>query len=119
MARVLVIGVVAVIVLTVYALIDLALTERSGVRALPRWTWVVLVLLVPAVGPLLWLLVGHARSVPTRTVPPDDDPAFLGRPLAGRPAPERPHEAEIRLLEQELAKLDSDSDDEGEGRRRT
>ena len=118
MARLLVFGVVAAVVLTVYAIVDCALTERRAVRALPRWTWLLVIVVVPLAGPLLWLVIGHVRSTPRRIIPPDDNPEFIGRPPGPRPAPTRPDDEEIRLLEQELANLDSEADDDGDGRRR-
>lgn len=121
MARVLVFAVIAAAVLTVFAVVDCALTERARVRALPKWGWLLVALLLPVVGPLLWLVIGRgpsARRRAMRVIGPDDDPDFLrrhgARPL---PAP-RPDEARWRELEQELANLDSDSDDEGDSGRR-
>ncbi|MGT2425528.1 hypothetical protein [Amnibacterium kyonggiense] len=56
-----------------------------------------------------------------RVIGPDDDPAFLrshgSRPRPAAPAPQ-PDEAHWRELEQELANLDSDADDEGDAPRR-
>jgi hypothetical protein len=119
MARLLVIGVIAVVVLTVFALVDCALTERFRVRALPRWTWVLVVLLLPIVGPLLWLLIGHQRAVPRRVVAPDDDPRFTGTSRTTRTAPQRADDEELLRFEQELANLDPDVDDDGDNRRRS
>ena len=80
MARVLVFAAIAAVVLAVFAVVDCALTERGRVRALPRSAWILIALLLPVVGPLLWLIVGRvsARSQPVRRViGPDDDPTFL------------------------------------------
>lgn len=113
MARLLVIGAVAVLVLTVFAVVDCVLTERVRVRALPRWLWVPLVLVLPVLGPALWFLVGRGPALPPRPVRgPDDDPAF-GAPRRALP-PARSDDAEWRRLEQELARLDADADDEGD-----
>jgi hypothetical protein len=80
-----VLGVIG-IALFVYALFDLIATPRDRVRYIPKPLWFV-VLLAPAVGPLLWLLVGRQRSAPPhggrrpkpRPKPrgPDDDPDYL------------------------------------------
>jgi hypothetical protein len=120
MARVLVFAVIAAAVLTVFAVVDCALTERVRVRALPKWAWLLIALVVPVVGPLLWLLIGRgsARRRPvTRVIGPDDDPDFLGTRGRPRPAVE-PDEARWKALEQELADLDSDADDGGDSERR-
>lgn len=74
----------AVFVLAVYALVDCLRTRRSDIRTLPKPAWL-LVILVPAVGPLAWLVAGRRRgpsSPPARgrgPVAPDDDPEFLWR----------------------------------------
>lgn len=75
------------IVMFVYALFDLIATPRDRIRYLPKLLWFV-VLLIPAVGPLLWLLLGRARTIPGGGKPkppppapgprgPDDDPDYL------------------------------------------
>ncbi|MFM6973818.1 MAG: PLD nuclease N-terminal domain-containing protein [Agromyces sp.] len=63
------------VVLTVFCAIDVLMLDRLRIRALPRWVWVLIVILIPVIGSVLWLAVGRAR-VP-RTIAPDDDPAFL------------------------------------------
>lgn len=114
-------AVIAAAVLTVFAVVDCALTERARVRALPRWTWLLVVLLLPVLGPLMWLVLGRGsgrRRPTTRVIGPDDDPEFLrSHGVVPRP-PAEPDDARWRELEQELANLDSDADDEGDSGRR-
>lgn len=118
MARVLVVAAVAAAVLTVFATVDCALTERRRVRALPKWAWILLALVVPVVGPLLWLFVGRAPARPVRRVlGPDDDPAFLRSTSSPAPSAPPADDARWQALEQELANLDPDSDDDGDGAR--
>jgi hypothetical protein len=95
-----------VIILTVYALVDCALFDRSRIRGLPRWVWIFVIILVPVIGPLLWLFVGRGRKrAPVGRMPrasaPDDDPEFL-RGLDR----EKKERERIRRLEEELATLD-------------
>jgi hypothetical protein len=104
-----------VIILTVYALVDCALFDRSRIRGLPRWVWIFVIILVPVIGPLLWLFVGRGRKrAPVGRMPrasaPDDDPEFL-RSLDR----EKKERERIRLLEEELVKLD-DSDATNSGK---
>lgn len=119
MARVLVFAAIAAAVLAVFAVVDCALTERRRVRGLPRWAWILVALLLPVAGPLLWLLVGRGPASPkpvVRVMGPEDDPTFL-RP--SRPAvPPVADTTKWEDLEQELANLDSDADDDGDGSRR-
>jgi hypothetical protein len=60
MARVLLLAALAVVLVTVFTVIDCALTERYRVRALPRPLWLVVIVLVPVAGPFLWWTVGRA-----------------------------------------------------------
>lgn len=119
MARVLVFAAIAATVLAVFAVVDCALTERSRVRGLPRWAWILVALVLPVIGPLLWLLIGRgpaSRATGRRVMGPEDDPTFLrsARPIA----PPVKDDARWADLEQELANLDSDTDDEGDAPRR-
>ncbi len=74
------------IALLVYCSIDLAQSDAAHVRRLPRPVWLLIVLVVPFLGPLAWLLAGRpARpggrvrfsSARGRPSAPDDDPEFL------------------------------------------
>lgn len=109
MVRLWVILGVAAVVFTIYAAVDCALFDRSRIRGLPRGWWIVVILLVPIIGGLLWFLVGRGRAIRVgRVFPhsaaPDDDPEFLRRLRA-----DAEHEERIRRLEQELAELDDDT----------
>ena len=80
-------GILAVlsIALTVFALADCVQTQDDKVRGVPKWAWIVLIVLIPWVGPLTWLFVGKERNLgggpPRRQGPlaPDEDPDFLRR----------------------------------------
>ena len=119
MARLLVFAAIGATVLAVFAIVDCALTERRRVRGLPKWAWILVALLLPVVGPLLWLLIGRGPVNPrpiVRVMGPEDDPTFL-RPT--RPvAPPVVDTTKWEDLEQELANLDSDADDDSDGGRR-
>lgn len=101
--------IVAVVVVgfTVYCLIDAARADRAQVRGLPKPVWLVLILILPIVGGIVWLLAGrprsggggprggrprHVGSPPSAPPPvrgPDDDPDFL-RDLNRRTRPKGP-----------------------------
>ncbi|MBO1753207.1 PLDc_N domain-containing protein [Actinotalea sp. BY-33] len=90
-------AVVIQLALLVYCLIECIQTDSSRVRNLPKTLWVLLIILVPVIGPVAWLVAGRpereaASNVPwpaTRTAGfpeyerprpprgPDDDPEFL------------------------------------------
>jgi len=81
--------VIVIVVLLVYAFFDLLATPKDRTRYLPKWLWFALVL-IPVVGPVLWMLFGQRRDRPKPPPPPpgggygrppakgpDDDPDFL------------------------------------------
>jgi hypothetical protein len=99
---------VVVVILTIYTLVDCAVFDRNRVRGVPRWAWILMIILLPVLGPVLWLLIGRGRrsnSGPagrvTRSIAPDDDPDFLRGLDRTKNENQR-----IRDLEQELADLD-------------
>ena len=106
MSRLLVIVPFVVLALDVFAMVDVILMDRRRVRAVPKFVWIILILLVPVVGALLWFFVGKERAggiSQLRTIAPDDDPSFLKKIRRDEEQDER-----IRRLEQELADLDDD-----------
>ena len=111
MVRWIVIGSVAAVAFTVYALVDLFMTQSPRVRAFPKPVWIAVVVALPIIGPVLWLGVGEAKKGgPRRTGPgraPDDDPGFLGS-IDKESSDER-----IRRLEEELRKLDEEENPPG------
>jgi hypothetical protein len=98
MARFLVLLFLATLALFAVALISVLSAEDGEVRRLPRGLWIVVILVLPVVGPLLYFRLGRparyadpwpvaaAQSRRPRTPAPDDDPAFLAR-LRGVPPP--------------------------------
>jgi hypothetical protein len=91
--------VVLPLLLGIYALVDCVQTPAAEIRGLPRLAWLPLIV-VPLVGPALWLTVGRRRDrsllaliwpsdearpgVPRGAGAPDDDLDFL-RGLGRRP----------------------------------
>src|SRR5690625_1996870 len=53
---------VASVAVTIFALADCVQTKDDRVRGIPKWAWIVLVVLIPWVGPITWLVVGKDRS---------------------------------------------------------
>jgi hypothetical protein len=101
------------LVLTVVAIVDIALIDNARVRGLPKWAWVLISIFLFVVGPLLWFFVGRERleprnhgrypdapaGRPASPAPraPDDDPDFLGQLSREQQQAKR-----IRDLEREL-----------------
>lgn len=104
----------------IYSLVECLMTPKHQVRAMPKAAWVLVVLLVPVVGALLWLFLGRAhkatsaaagRGPAPRVSSPDDDEAFLRqldvqRRQQARQAELDRREAELRAREQKSAPKD-------------
>lgn len=61
----LIIGGAALIVgLTLYTLLDAVRTPAHEARTLPKWLWVLVTLLFPVVGPIMWLILGRPKAQP-------------------------------------------------------
>ena len=77
--------VVVGVVLLAYALFDVVAAPKGRVKHLPKPAWIVVIVLLPYVGALLWIFFGQARqrpSGPRNWRPrgprgPDDDPDYL------------------------------------------
>lgn len=110
MARLLIILAVAAVFFTIFAVVDCAMTDSNRARGISKPVWVIVILLLPVIGGILWLTIGKDRSEgrggSRLQTPPDDDPTFLRRLGTDQEREER-----IRRLEQELADLDDDSKD--------
>lgn len=78
MVRVLLI--IAVVMLTIYCVVEVAQTKSHRVRTFPKWLWAFAVIAVPVAGPLGWLFAGRPREAAhalPRQHAPDDDEDFL------------------------------------------
>jgi hypothetical protein len=84
---------------TIYALVDCARSGADEVRGLPKPLWLVVILLLfPPVGGLLYITLGRATGTAgtmqgrPRVVAPDDDPEFLRTLERRAPGPGTPSE---------------------------
>jgi hypothetical protein len=97
--------------LLIFCLVDCISIYDSRIKVLNKIAWVFIIILLPFLGPILWLTIGKDRSAnrpaerarDARPLAPDDDPDFL------RNADQHEsQEARIRRLEAELKALDDD-----------
>ena len=107
MPRVLLILALVATAFWVFTIVDCAVQPANRHRGVSKPVWVLIVVLLPVLGGILWLIVGRVRAgtVAARRAP-DDDPEFLGRIGTVSDQDER-----IRRLEEELAQLDAEDDD--------
>ena len=112
--------------LVIFSLIDCVQSDDRRIRSLPKWAWIVLIILIPIAGPVTWLLAGRptkATAGPQVSWPatktagfpqyerprprpkaPDDDPEFL-RSLKKA---NTEHEDLLRKWEQELKRREEE-----------
>jgi hypothetical protein len=105
--RVLLISALVLTAFWVFTIVDCAVQPPTRHRGVSKPIWVLIVVLIPVLGGILWLTVGRSRhAIKGVARAPDDDPEFLGRIGAVSDQDER-----IRRLEEELAQLDAEADD--------
>jgi len=118
MVRLWLVIVVAAVAFTVFAVIDCATMPRQRVRSLRKGLWVVLVVVLPVLGGVLWFLLGRAPAAGRSGGGgggyrgPEDDPDFLGgRTVRAERAPDDKDQddATLRDLEDQF----HDTDDDG------
>ena len=68
------------VVLTVFTVVFALSAEAKEVRVLRKFLWIILILVLPVLGALLYLTIGRPIAKPEPTqIAPDDDPEFLRR----------------------------------------
>ncbi|MBT2585530.1 PLD nuclease N-terminal domain-containing protein [Arthrobacter sp. ISL-95] len=78
-----VVGVVIVLVIFVYALVDVIRTDRHQTRGISKTAWIIVMIVLPLLGAVLWFIFGRPYNKPTakpvrhQPTAPDDDPEFL------------------------------------------
>jgi len=90
------------IALMVFALVDIIRRDDAQVRFMPKFVWLLLVVLLPFLGSVLWFAIG--REYPEGGI-------RIGRPARRERAPQAPAvapsaPADTRSTEQQIADLD-------------
>lgn len=100
---------VVVVAFVLFALVDAAMSDPKRARGVSKPIWVILIVLLPLAGAILWFTVGKARGREKVVLAPDDDPAFNtgGSGVAGSPINDM--DARLRDLEEQLASLDDET----------
>jgi hypothetical protein len=89
----------------VFALVDIIMRDEWQVKHLPKFGWVLLVILVPLIGTLLWFVLGREYSGSSSS---STASSSLGSAFA--PRPQQPQtelfSRDARSTEEQLAELD-------------
>ncbi len=115
----------AVLALWLYCIFDVISTQEALVRNLPKMLWLVLVVILPAVGSISWLVLGRpagagftpgetgyrrpeTRSRPApRPIGPEDSPQFISE-IEDRATRLRKWEEDLKRREDELRRKEGD-----------
>lgn len=132
MIRVLPFAIEAIVL--VFCLIDVIMAGEPEVRNLPKWAWILIIILLPVIGGIAWLIAGRPNAKradkatwrtgdgfseerrPSQLRPraPDDDPEFLASLKADNADHERmlkQWEEDLRRREEELRSTEDQPDD--------
>ncbi|WP_460802292.1 PLD nuclease N-terminal domain-containing protein [Microbacterium sp. GXF6406] len=94
---------ILIFAVTIAALIDLITRDQSQVKHLPKMVWLLLVILLPFIGSVLWFAVGREYGEGGIRLP--RVPRREARP-ARTAAPTQAASADTRTTEQQIADLD-------------
>ncbi len=78
-------GIIVLLAVYIWFMVDVVSSPRSSVRNLPKGIWLLIVVFVPIIGGGLWVLFGRTKPIGggrrLRRMPsaPDDDPRFLAK----------------------------------------
>lgn len=100
---------VLTLVLFVVTLVDIIRRPDDQVRFLPKFVWLIIAILIPFIGSLLWWALGRdwsQSSIPQRVAP---QRAAAEPKQPQRPAPRR---VDVRTTEQQLADLEREEKEE-------
>jgi len=76
-------GTIIAIAFYIYSIIDVIRSPKNQVRTLPKYVWLVIVVVLPVLGGAMWLILGRVwpagglNGKKTGPGAPDDDPKFL------------------------------------------
>jgi hypothetical protein len=104
-----------------FAIIDVVISDKNEVRNLPKWAWLVVVVLFMALGAVLWFLLGRPSRLFSRAI--IDPSRTFGAPTTRRVRPSRVDRAEeeaeiqanIAARDQLLAKWAEEEEQKDEG----
>lgn len=99
MVRFLIIGIVIAVAFTLYALVDAAMTDGARARGVSKPVWVVVIVLLPVIGGVLWFMIGKGATPAKRPQAPDDDPRFAGTRMSSVDLDDHMRDLEDRLRE--------------------
>ncbi|MCR6031192.1 hypothetical protein GGQ22_07015 [Nocardioides sp. zg-579] len=97
---------VLLFLLWAYCLVDAIVSDQARVRYLPKWAWIVIVLLFPLVGSIAWLVAGRPATAQRLSRERGGAPGFPeyerpGRLAASDPAKDEEFLRQVRARAEE------------------
>jgi len=95
-----------VLILMIVALADMITMDPSRVKHLPKMAWIIIVILIPFAGGLLWFLVGRQYAAPSERSGSGMSGGWSTRQPTRSAGPDlsvRDAEAELAALDREIA----------------
>lgn len=97
-----------ILALMIFALIDIITRDDGQVKFMPKWVWLILVVLLPLLGSVLWFALGReydGAGLSMPRMPRREKASSYGPPQqAAPPMPSRP--VDTRSTEEQIADLD-------------
>ncbi len=99
--------------LWIYCIFDVVTTDESLIRNLPKMAWLVIVVILPDIGSIIWLIAGRPHGVSLR--PGDTGHGHSRRPVGPEDradfsplARQRDGLAELRMREEQLRRREEE-----------
>ena len=86
---------IAYLALVIFALVDVITSNEGQIKHLPKIAWVILIVLLPLIGSIVWLIAGKDRAV-------IDALGSFGDPRRETAQPQTSTEQELAALEREI-----------------
>ena len=96
---------IAYLALVIFALVDVITSNDGQIKHLPKIAWIILIVLLPLIGSIVWLIAGKDRTLPSLPkTQPVRQQSTTEQELAALDAEIAFHEkqAKLRRLEEEL-----------------
>ena len=96
---------IAYLALVIFALVDVITSNDGQIKHLPKIAWIILIVLLPLIGSIVWLIAGKDRALPSLPkAQPVRQQSTTEQELAALDAEIAFHEkqAKLRRLEEEL-----------------
>lgn len=75
------------------------MTDGARARGVSKPVWVVVIVLLPVIGGVLWFMIGKGATPAKRPQAPDDDPRFAGTRMSSVDLDDHMRDLEDRLRE--------------------